>query len=54
MNKNYLTTREVCNVLRICSKTLYNYVSEGKLTAQRIGGKLLFDADKIDQILNKN
>ena len=37
-----MTTKEVCDVLRIQRMTLYTISAEGKLKRSRIGGKNLY------------
>ena len=42
-----LTVKELSNLLKINNKTLYRYVSEGRLPYFKIGGSIRFDRDVI-------
>ncbi|MCE8921499.1 helix-turn-helix domain-containing protein [Bacteroides ovatus] len=48
--EKYLTNREVCQLLRISSRTLQNWRDTGKIKFIRLNGKILYRANdlKID------
>lgn len=48
----YLTRREVRDLLHISYPTLDSYSARGLLTRQRIGNRVLYDADEIQNALN--
>lgn len=45
--ENYLTNREVCQLLRISSRTLQNWRDTGKISFIRLKGKILYKEAKI-------
>ena len=49
----YLTRGEVSKQLQISLPTLHNYVKQGLLKSYRIGGKVRFKANEIEQSLTE-
>lgn len=49
----YLTRKEVKNLLKISYPTLREYTKTGKLKGCRIGGRVLYRADEIEQSLKR-
>lgn len=43
----FLTLAEVADVLRCSRSTVYKWVESGRLEANRIGGRLIFDRAKL-------
>lgn len=52
MNMNeYLTVREAAEYRRVSEKTIRNYISQGRLDAEKFGPKLLFiHIDSLDRL----
>ena len=48
------TAKQVCEMLVITRRTLYNYVKTGKLKAVKVGGFLRFTEDEIQDFLQRN
>lgn len=51
--EKYLTNREVCQLLRISSRTLQNWRDTGKIPFIRIKGKILYEQTKVSLLLNR-
>lgn len=49
----YYTRKEVCKLFNISLPTLHQYVNSGKITALKIGGRTLFDADSINLAIQR-
>ncbi len=49
-----LTTKEVCQILRINRYTLYKLVEEGKLPSYRFSNKYMFDKKEVIDFLKKH
>lgn len=47
----YLTRQEVCNRLRISLATLHSYTKDGLLNGYKIGGRVLFRLEDVEQSL---
>lgn len=43
----FFTLPEVASILRCSNSTVYKMVESGKLPANRIGGRLIFDRDML-------
>ena len=50
--EKYLTNREVCQLLRISSRTLQNWRDTGKIQFIRIKGKILYRETEVKNRLN--
>jgi len=48
-----LTTKELCEYLKLTEITIYKYAKEGKIPACRVGSRWRFDKDHIDEFLSK-
>lgn len=46
--EKYLTNREVCQLLRISSRTLQNWRDTGKIPFIKLKGKILYRKSEID------
>jgi excisionase family DNA binding protein len=47
----YLTIQEVAQLYAVSEKTVRNWISEGKLEARRIGGRIIrIEARSLDQL----
>lgn len=51
--EKYLTNREVCQLLRISSRTLQNWRDTGKIPFVRLQGKILYQETDILSTLSK-
>jgi len=51
---NYLTTREVADLLRLKERKVYDLVASGEIPCVRVTGKLLFPRDLIEAWLARN
>jgi len=51
VNQEYFTRREVCDRLKISLGTLHSYTKEGFLKGYKIGGRVLYRQDEIEQSL---
>jgi excisionase family DNA binding protein len=47
----YLNTAETLEYLRICRKTLYNWIGQGIITAYKIGNTNRFKRTELDDAL---
>jgi excisionase family DNA binding protein len=45
----YLTRHEVCNRLRISLTTLHTYTKDGTLKGYKIGGRILYRAEEVEE-----
>lgn len=53
IEKEFLTRKEACEVLKVNPNTLLKYTKEGKLKAYRFGGRVLYKPDEIRQALKE-
>ena len=52
--KEYLTRKEVCELLHISLSTLWHYTKYGKLERYRIGGRILYRSEDVrNAVINK-
>ena len=52
--KEYLTRKEVCELLHISLSTLYGYTKYGNLVSYRIGGRILYRSEEVQNaVINK-
>jgi excisionase family DNA binding protein len=52
--KEYLTRKEVCEMLHISLSTLFYYSKDGRLSRYRIGGRILYRAEEVrNAVINK-
>ena len=49
--RQILTIKELAGYLKLTEVTIYKYTKEGQIPALRVGGRLRFDKDKIDELL---
>jgi excisionase family DNA binding protein len=52
-HNKYITRDELCHILRISKPTSHNLVKNGIIRAYKIGGKLLFRNDEIENSLQE-
>ena len=50
----YLTRKEVCDLLSIDLSSLHRWRKEGTLTAYGIGNRVYFKRSEIDEVINSN
>ena len=46
-----LTDRELAEYLKLSKRIIFKYVNAGKIPAHRVGSRLRFDKDQIDELL---
>jgi excisionase family DNA binding protein len=46
--KKYYTRKEVCEIYHVSLMTLHNWVMSGKLVQRKIGKRVLFDRQEVD------
>ena len=49
-----LTIKEVSKNLKISASTLYRWVHKKEIPFVKLGGKLLFEEDKLNEFIKKN
>ena len=49
--KVYKTRKEICEKLRISSPTLWKYSKSGEIPSVKIGGRVLYDVELVEQVL---
>lgn len=54
MPPEFLTTKEVADLLRVKERKVYDLVSEGEIPHHRVTGKLLFPADRVTAWITGN
>jgi len=52
--KEFYTTRELADKLRVNIMTIYRYIKKGKLKAYKIGKEFRIDRKEFDKFLSKN
>ncbi|WP_294267699.1 helix-turn-helix domain-containing protein [uncultured Chryseobacterium sp.] len=50
----YLTTDEVCDILKITKATLSNWRNDQIITAYGIGARIYFKRSELDELINRN
>jgi excisionase family DNA binding protein len=50
-NNQYLSMKELADMLRLRRGTIYRMIKEGLIPAVRLGRKMLFDSEKIPALL---
>ena len=53
MKAEYLDIIDVSRILKVEQKTVYNWVSQGKIPYLKANGRLLFLREEIDEMLRK-
>lgn len=53
MPENYLTLKEVAELLKLSEKTIYRLAQQGEIPAFKVGGSWRFRASDIDQWVAK-
>ena len=54
LRPEYLDIIDVSKLLKVEQKTIYNWVSQGKIPYLKANGRLLFLQDKVDEMLENN
>ncbi len=49
----FITRKVVCNRLKISLATLHSYTKDGTLKGYRIGGRVLYRSDEIEQAVHE-
>jgi excisionase family DNA binding protein len=44
---NYLSVREAALIIGVCTRSVYDYIAAGRLTALRLGTKIVLDAEEV-------
>ena len=47
----YYTTKDVCELLKISSKTLYKYLEQGKIKGTKLGKSWRYSQKDIDEFI---
>lgn len=50
-DEKWITRKEACNRLNISFPSLYNYISSGQLTKHKVGRKVFFLAQDVEDII---
>ena len=53
LRPEYLDIIDVSKLLKVEQKTIYNWVSQGKIPYLKANGRLLFLRDEVDEMLRK-
>jgi len=53
LKPEYLDIIDVSRILKVEQKTVYNWVSQGKIPYLKANGRLLFLREEIDEMLRK-
>ena len=53
LKPEYLDIIDVSRILKVEQKTVYNWVSQGKIPYLKANGRLLFRREEIDEMLRK-
>lgn len=51
--KKYYTRKEVCEIYHVSLMTIHNWVTSGKLVQKKIGKRVLFDRDSINEAVKE-
>ncbi len=51
MNTRYVSVKEISEYTSIADKTLYEWASQEKIPSIKIGSRVLFDLNDIDQLM---
>ena len=54
LGDTYLDTDEVCDLLKICKRTLQKHRDEASISYIQFGGKTLYKLSDIKEVLDKN
>ncbi len=54
MEKKLMTVKELAEYLSLPVRRIYIWKSEGKIPYVKLGGRLLFDRQEIDEWIEKN
>lgn len=52
-NKPFLNINEVCQLIGVCRKTIYNLIQRGEIKAGKIGDRVIIKRESIDTLLSK-
>lgn len=50
----YMTTKEVCDLLRITEPTLNDWCKQGKLSKIKLNRRVLFSRNEVDRFLKES
>ena len=51
---NYYTRKELCEILHMTNPTIIEMMKRGEIREKKIGGRILYDADEIDEAVKEN
>jgi hypothetical protein len=54
LGDTYLDTDEVCDLLKVCKRTLQKHRDEASISYIQFGGKTLYKLSDIQEVLEKN
>ncbi len=50
----WLTKKDVCQYLRVSLRTVENWTSQGIIKAYKLGGRVIYNREEIDAIIQSN
>jgi glycerol-3-phosphate dehydrogenase len=54
MTSQYITVKELCDWIRLSRSKVYSLISTKEIPHIKVGGKILFDKEKIQQWISEN
>lgn len=52
--KRYYNRKQLCELFKVSLPTVHTWINNGVLECSKIGGRTLFDVDKIDALIGVN
>ena len=49
--KNYLSVRQICQLLPVCKSLIYRLIGDGTIPSARVGGRILVPEDGLQALL---
>jgi excisionase family DNA binding protein len=53
-DNKWLTKKDLCQYLKVSLRTVENWTSQGIIKAYKLGGRVLFNREEIDTIIQSN
>ena len=50
-NKTYYDIPELKKILKVCKRTLYNWIRSGKIKAHKVGGRYLISDEELQKFI---
>lgn len=51
--RKYMTTEDICDLYHVTRRTVYRWKGTGKLSAHKVGKRLLFDPVEVEALIDK-